>query len=44
VPVESKFFEIEISNPFFTGPSSITLYDQSKGLPHARDATGKGTD
>jgi hypothetical protein len=27
VPVESKFFEVEISNPFFSGPSSITLVD-----------------
>jgi len=42
VPAESKFFEIEISNPFFSGPSSITLVDQSKGGPaHQRD-TGKG--
>ena len=30
VPPESKFFEIEISNPFFSGPSSITLQDTSK--------------
>ena len=35
-PVESKFFEIEISNPFFNGPNSITLYDQSKGGGQAR--------
>ena len=41
VAVESKYFEIEISNPFFTGPSSITLADQSKALPHQREA-GKG--
>lgn len=23
----NKLFEIEISNPFFTGPQNITLYD-----------------
>ena len=27
---EPKHFEIEISNPFFTGPSSIVLHDQSQ--------------
>jgi len=27
VAVESKFFEIEISNPFFSGTSSISLQD-----------------
>jgi hypothetical protein len=42
VAVETKFFEIEISNPFFSGPSSLTLQDQSKaGAAHQRDA-GKG--
>jgi hypothetical protein len=41
VAVESKYFEIEISNPFFAGASNITLVDQSKALPHQRDA-GKG--
>jgi hypothetical protein len=41
IAVESKYFEIEISNPFFTGASSITLQDQSKAMPHQRE-TGKG--
>ena len=37
VAVETKFFEIEISNPFFTGPSSTTLQDLSKGGNYARE-------
>lgn len=44
MPIESKFFEIEISNPFFTGPSSITLYDQSKGPAGGRSGDAKGSD
>jgi len=43
VAVESKFFEIEISNPFFSGPSSLTLQDQSKAGAHQqRDTAVKG--
>ena len=38
--MENKFFEIEISNPFFTGPSNITLQDTSK--PQPRGDGGKG--
>jgi hypothetical protein len=38
--VESKFFEIEISNPFFTGPATITLNDTSKPIAHRE--SGKG--
>jgi hypothetical protein len=30
VAAESKYFEIEISNPFFNGPTSITLHDASR--------------
>jgi hypothetical protein len=26
---EPKTFEVEISNPFFSGPPTITLYDQN---------------
>jgi hypothetical protein len=37
MPVESKFFEIEISNPFFSGPSSISLVDTSKAGTLQRD-------
>lgn len=40
IAVENKFFEIEISNPFFTGSSSITLQDTSK--PQPRGDNGKG--
>lgn len=27
VAIEAKYFEIEISNPFFSGPSSVSLQD-----------------
>jgi hypothetical protein len=45
VPVvnEPKMFEVEISNPFFSGPSSIVLADLSQG-PKAIVTTGKGKD
>jgi hypothetical protein len=38
--VEQKFFEIEISNPFFSGPSSVTLVDTSKsgGINNQKEA------
>lgn len=35
--VEQKFFEIEISNPFFSGSNSITLQDQTKQANLSRD-------
>jgi hypothetical protein len=44
VAVESKYFEIEVSNPFFSGPSSLTLVDTQAraGAPHQRDAAKGG--
>lgn len=40
-PTESKFFEVEISNPFFSGPQSLTLFDTSKSSGHT-DKAAKG--
>jgi len=28
---ESQFFEVEISSPYYTGPSNLTIYDTSRG-------------
>jgi hypothetical protein len=42
----SKLFEIEISNPFFTGPQSVTLYDptvQQKALGKPGQKESKGS-
>ena len=39
--VENKYFELEVSNPFFSGQSNITLFDQSKSIPHQRETGGK---
>ena len=30
---DSFFFEVEISNPYYSGPSNITIYDYSRGGP-----------
>ena len=37
---ESQYFEVEISNPYFSGPSNMTIYDTSRaGLgPTGKDA------
>ena len=32
LPPDQKYFEIELSNPFFTGPSSIILCDTSRNF------------
>lgn len=45
---ESQFFEVEISSPYYTGPSNITIYDTSRsGLgPTSKEpnAFGKQSD
>ena len=34
---DSFFFEVEISNPYYSGPSNITIYDYSRGGPGGID-------
>ena len=41
---EPKMFEIEISNPFFSGPSSIVLADLSAPKSVTQNAKGAGKD
>jgi len=42
---DPKTFEIEISNPFFSGPSTITLTDAAANKTHAvAPPQGKGKD
>lgn len=40
---ESKLFEIEISNPFFSGPNTITLHDLTAPKLLAQQAQARGT-
>jgi hypothetical protein len=42
VPVENKYFEIEISNPFFSGPSSLVLQDLTRAGAPQGAAAAKG--